>query len=108
MYIGRTYIGEFSFRQTGSGWTIRTDSGKYLAVVNGDLTETDSEFVWKYNDGSFRYTEKQYLTSLSKKLGISHNVTWYLTSVFGSSKLSLIPYKNAHFEKEVEYVVGVK
>lgn len=80
MLLDGNNVGEFTFTETESGWTIANAEGKYLASdANGNLVLSDSAYGWNYSDGKFSTTVKVPGTSwIEQLLGLTKDATYYL------------------------------
>ena len=72
-------MGEYTFASSGGGWTMRNDSGKYLATDGKKVTFSDKPFVWSYKNGKFSASVKVSLTLLGRTLKLGRTQTVYLT-----------------------------
>lgn len=77
-------LGEYTFAQSGSGWTIQNARGRYLATDGKKVTTSDKPFVWTFRDGKFSASVKVSLTSLGRALKVGKTTTVRLTETGGS------------------------
>lgn len=80
MYFGTKEAGEFTFAQSGGGWTIQDADGMYLATASGKLTRTKSPFVWSYSNKKFSVKEESTGSRWSWLWGSRNKSTTYYLS----------------------------
>lgn len=61
----------WTITNTGNGYTIYSEAGRYLAYSNG-LTTTTTSFTWAYNSSNRRFT----YTTNNRTYGIRYNYGW--------------------------------
>lgn len=85
-----TDAGKFTYVNTGSGWTIVDENGKYLAAdANGNFVLSDSAYNWNYSDGKFSTTVKVPGTSwIEQLLGLTKDATYYLAYSNGAATVN--------------------
>ncbi len=99
-------MGEFTFEASGSGWTIKNWSGKYLAIDGKKLTVSDSPYVWSYENGVFSAKIKTSYTFIGRFLGVTHTEKAYLAADGSKLVVSMDNGAQASFLTRTEYIIN--
>ncbi len=99
-------MGDFTFEASGSGWTIKNWSGKYLAIDGKKLSVSDSPYVWSYENGVFSAKIKTSYTALGRFLGITHTEKAYLAANGSKLVVSMDNGTQASFLTRTEYIIN--
>jgi len=103
LYLGKSSCGNFEFKKTASGWSIKnTTTGKYLAfdAKKNCYTESETEYSWNY-DGGFYANVKSVVTTGALFWTRTRVVTtkYYLTATLNG--LAACPVKTLAIVQEL-------
>lgn len=87
LYLNGKNVGEYTFAQSGSGWTIKNENG-YLAVSNARLTYSKAPFTWNFDNNRFS-------ASVRTGLIFGTTVTYYLSENSGKAGVSVLTSRAA-------------
>ncbi|MBE6813691.1 MAG: hypothetical protein E7523_12540 [Ruminococcaceae bacterium] len=78
--LGGEKAGMFMFKSNrNGGWSLKNEDGRYLAVANGAVTTSATEFFWQYSDNR--------LSTTVRTGGSYFGTTYYLSLVEGALTL---------------------